>query len=185
MENGIIYLILFISLTTAAFTDLRGGKIPNWITIPTMATGLAFHTVMNGANGLAHSAKGLGVGFALLILFYSAGGFGAGDVKLAAATGSLLGPADILSAVWAAVIVGGLCAVSLLIIRLGWGGMVQWIWSWLKTLVLLGGKPPALPSRENRLVLRYAPIFALGTLMSLALPLHWSSGSARDGALMF
>ena len=169
MENGIISLILLIALATATITDLLTGKISNWITLPTTATGLAVHAAINGANGLAYSAKGLGVGFALLILFYAAGGFGAGDVKLVAATGSLLGPFGIMSAVCVTTVVGGLCAVGLLVRRLGWEGMVQWIWSWLKMLVLLGGKPPALPSRENRLVLRYAPIFALGTLMSLAL----------------
>lgn len=169
MENGIIVLILLIALATAAITDLLTGKVSNWITLPTTATGLVFHAAMNGTNGLSYSAKGLGVGFGLLILFYASGGFGAGDVKLVAATGSLLGPSEVLSAVWAATFIGGLFAMSLLIIRLGWGGMVRWTWSWLKSLVLLGGEPPALPTKGNRLVVRYAPVFAIGTLVSLAL----------------
>jgi prepilin peptidase CpaA len=170
MDNGIIGFILLITLATATMTDLLTGKISNWITVPITATGLVFHTVINGANGLIYSAKGLGTGFALLILLYVLGGLGAGDVKLVAASGSLLGPFGIMWAVCVTAMVGGLCALGLLVRRLGWAGMVQWIWSWLKTLVLLGGKPPALPSRENRLALRYAPIFALGTLVSLGMP---------------
>ncbi len=169
MDNGIIYLVLFILLATAALIDLRTGKVPNWITLPATAAGLIFHTVMNGGNGLVYSAKGLGTGFALLILFYALGGLAAGGVKLVAAAGSLVGPSEIISAFSAASIVAGFYAVNLLIIRSGGGGMVRWILSWLKSLLLLGGKPPVLPTGENRLVLRYAPVFAIGTLISLGL----------------
>ena len=172
MDNGTVYLILFIALAAAAFIDLRTGKIPNWITLPTTATGLVFHTVMNGANGLAYSANGLATGFALLILLYAMGGLGAGDVKLVAAAGSFLGPSAIISAVWAAALVTGFYAVGLLIIRLGCGGTIRWIWSWMKSLLLLGAKPSlllGLPTKANRLVLRYAPLFVIGTLMSLGL----------------
>lgn len=169
MEHRIIFLIVCLALGAAAFTDLRRGRIPNWITISTVVVGLVFHTAMRGAGGITYSAEGLAAGFGSLILIYAIGGLGAGDVKLVAATGSLLGPLGIISALFATAMVGGLCVFGLLVKQLGWPGMVRWIWSWLKTLVLLGGKPPALPSTERRLTLRYAPIFAIGTLMSLTL----------------
>ena len=164
-----IYPVLIVALSAASFTDIQGGRIPNFITVPLMVAGLSFHTAVRGIDGLAFSAKGLGVGFGLLVLLYAVGGFGAGDVKLVAGTGSVLGPSAIVSALFAATLLAGLCAIVLLGVRLGLSGSVKWLYSFLKMLLLLGGKPPSLPSDEKRVVLRYAPVFAVGTLASLVL----------------
>ena len=55
------------------------------------------------------------VGFGFFFLFYIAGGMGAGDVKLMAAIGSLLGPKDVLYAGAYTAIAGGVYAVILLV----------------------------------------------------------------------
>ena len=167
MEQIAIYTILSIALGAASYMDLKVAKIPNLVTFPLVAVGLMFHAMMNGLDGLVFSAKGCGIGFGFLILLYAVGGFGAGDVKLVAATGSLLGPSAIVSAIFMAALVGGFCALGLLMCRLGLRGTAQWLLSFLKMLLLLGGKLPSLPSGERRLALRYAPVFALGTLISL------------------
>ena len=169
MEQIIIFTVLIIALGAASYMDLKVARIPNLVTFPLVAAGLITHSMMNGLDGLAFSAKGFGIGFGLLILLYAVGGFGAGDVKLVAATGSLLGPSAIVSAIFMAALVGGFCALGLLVFRLGLRGTAQWVLSFLKMLLLLGGKLPALPSGERRLALRYAPVFTVGTLISLTL----------------
>jgi len=63
--------------------------------------------------------------------------------------------------------VGGVCAIALLVARLGWLGTMKWLQSFIKMIFLTGGRPPALPSPEKQIVVRYGPVFALGTLTSL------------------
>lgn len=89
-----MYLLIFITavLVFASVTDIRNHRVPNWLTFSGMVVGLASYFLTGGFGGLLFSAEGLILGFALLIPFYMAGGMGAGDVKLLAAVGALLGP---------------------------------------------------------------------------------------------
>src|SRR5512136_548273 len=84
--------ILLIVLAIAAITDVRTRRIPNWLTYPTMGAGLSYHVYANGWQGFLFGLEGLLLGFALLLVFYLLGGMGAGDVKLMAGVGSILGP---------------------------------------------------------------------------------------------
>jgi prepilin peptidase CpaA len=52
------------------------------------------------------------VGFTVFLIFYLLKGMGAGDLKLMAGFGSLLGPSAILCAAWIAAVVGGLIGVG-------------------------------------------------------------------------
>jgi len=77
-----MYLMLLPILIIAAITDFRSRIIPNWLTLPAIVGGLAYHAAVNGLSGFIFGLEGVLLGFALLILFYLAGGMGAGDVKL-------------------------------------------------------------------------------------------------------
>lgn len=88
----VVFLVavgLYVAL--AAATDLRMRRIPNYLTVPAAISGLAYHTLAPTGWGLWVSLAGLGVGFALLLLPWLAGGGGMGDVKLLAALGAWLG----------------------------------------------------------------------------------------------
>ena len=97
------------------YFDLRFRRIPNWLTFPVMVAGIAYHTCVGGIPGLALSIGGLLFGFCLFFVFYTLGGMGAGDVKLMAAIGSLLGPKDVLFAALYTAIAGGVYAILLLL----------------------------------------------------------------------
>jgi prepilin peptidase CpaA len=109
-----IYLFLLSILTIAAVTDCRARRIPNWLTLPAIIGGLVYHTTISGFEGFLFSIEGLILGFTLLIIFYLAGGMGAGDIKLMGAVGSLLGPKGVFFVFLYAAIVGGIIAIILL-----------------------------------------------------------------------
>ena len=67
--------------------DVREGRIPNRVTFPAMAAGLAAHTLAGGWTGLGDAAPAGLIAGAVCLLFYWAGGMGAGDVKLMTAVG--------------------------------------------------------------------------------------------------
>ena len=108
MINHSQAIILIILLVVAVFFDVRERRIPNWLTFPFMAAGLAYHAAADGLSGVIFSMLGIALGIALLIIFYVSGGMGAGDVKLMGAVGSLLGPANVLYAFVYSALIGGI-----------------------------------------------------------------------------
>ena len=75
----------------AAYTDIKGRRIPNILTGPMLLAGLVFSGVNCGWAGLGDSAAAMVIlALPYVLLFLFAGG-GAGDAKLMAAIGSWLG----------------------------------------------------------------------------------------------
>ena len=101
----------------AAIDDLRRRAISNWISVTGLAAGLIYHAVKYGLRGLALSAAGAAIGFAIFLVVYLMGGMGGGDLKLMAAFGALLGPAGILTAALLTAIIGGVMAAASLMIN--------------------------------------------------------------------
>ena len=91
IENEIVYtataaLCAFVS----SVFDVRSRRIPNFITAPALLLGLLLHMERGGWRDMFSAlAAGLICGGVFLI-FYLAGGMGAGDVKLIAAVGCWL-----------------------------------------------------------------------------------------------
>jgi prepilin peptidase CpaA len=96
----------------ASIDDLRRRAIANWINVAGLAAGLAYHTANGGLAGLARSAGGAALGFGVFLVFYCLGGMGAGDVKLSAAFGAVLGPSGILLAALLAAPIGAAMAAA-------------------------------------------------------------------------
>ena len=106
------WLIRFALLTlacTAAVTDLRRRLIPNWLTLPALALGLAAFGLREGGPGLLYALGGAAIPVAVFGLPWLLGGLGGGDFKMAVAIGALGGPLFSLAAivwdmVWGAVL---------------------------------------------------------------------------------
>lgn len=153
-------------LAVAVFTDLRSGRIPNWLVLPFLVIGIAVSGWMHGWYGVGHSLAGIGLGTFLFGIFYVLGGMGMGDVKLCAAIGAWIWPWQLFTALVFTAFAGGIMAVA-------WAIRGKFVGELLKGSgdLLLGkkGKNP-----ENKLTLSnplarrmpYAPAIAIGTLIS-------------------
>ena len=86
-----VCILVSVVLIAAAVIDGWKLKVPNWITFPMVLGGWTFSTYMFGWEGLVASLIGTAVGLALLLPAYAIGGMGAGDVKLLAGVGALVG----------------------------------------------------------------------------------------------
>ena len=162
MPSSWVPLLLIAVLLIAAMTDFRSAKIPNWLTMPMIAAGLVSHALAGGWSGFMNSLQGFGLGFGLFLTLYWLGGLGAGDVKLVAAIGSVMGPAGTVSALMAVGAVSGVYGVCLMLHHWGWRG------SLIRLHQSLWGSR-ALVSPCNRLTFRFGPVIALGTILSLAM----------------
>jgi prepilin peptidase CpaA len=111
IDKLIVVVAASVSLL-AMYTDFRWRIIPNRLTLPVIIMGLVLNLAGNGWQGLLFSFIGFIVGFGLMLLPYLIGGMGAGDVKLVAALGALLGGYAILNVFLFATIIGGVLATS-------------------------------------------------------------------------
>ena len=165
MGRPILLLMLFSVLLIAAVTDLRSHTIPNWLTVPAMASGLLGHTLINGQEGVLFSLKGLGLGLGLFLVFYLLGGMGAGDVKLLSAAGSFVGPSGVLEAAFMTALLGGLYAAAVMVQYWGLRASLRHVGMMVKSLVLTGSLAVSLAASGPQ-KLRYGLVIGLGTLMS-------------------
>jgi prepilin peptidase CpaA len=167
MRIDMTEIILIFILGTAIASDLRWRKIPNWLTGPSVLVGLGLHTFINQWTGLVFSLEGAVLGLGLFLVIYLLGWMGAGDVKLFAAVGSILGPTQTVSAALAVALVGGLLSLSILVFSLGWRSMGLWLWSHLQTLILTRSfQRPDAPVQGAVPMVPYAVPIGLGTIWS-------------------
>ena len=79
------------SRSVAAASDLRWGRIYNFLTLPTLAAGLLL-LMMNTPEELPPMLGVIAATLLLLFPFWKAGGLGAGDIKLLMALAPFMGP---------------------------------------------------------------------------------------------
>jgi prepilin peptidase CpaA len=96
----------------AVATDIRWRRIPNAVTVTTALAGVGL--AASGLSGISVGASlaGVLVGLLLMLPGHAFGATGAGDVKLFAAAGTLLGPDRILAAFLYTAIAGGILALA-------------------------------------------------------------------------
>ncbi len=151
-------------LVTAMWTDLRSSRIPNWLTFSTMGFALVGHASLGGLRGAIFSLAGLGIGLGLFLILYVSGSIGAGDVKLMAAVGAIMGPYGAFLSGLLAMLVGGLYALGAMCYQWGFVATGRKLADATVGVFLTGGKAwtqeLALPFR-----LRYGLAVAGGTLL--------------------
>jgi prepilin peptidase CpaA len=107
-------------LIWAAYIDGKQLRVPNWMTFPMIFSGLLYHGIASGMDGLTMSLWGACVGLLCLLPLYAVGGMGAGDVKLMAGIGAWLGATVTWHAFIVTVVVGAIMAVIMVLRRGAW-----------------------------------------------------------------
>jgi len=97
----------------AAAIDVRTRRVPNLLTASLATAGVAFAVAGIGRLTIAGSIAGIAIGFGLMLPGHLFGATGAGDVKLFAAAGALLGPAATAAAFIYTALAGGALAIAI------------------------------------------------------------------------
>ena len=148
---------------TGAAIDMWTRRVPNPLTALVAASGVLLAAYGVSGISVGTSFAGLFVGLALMLPGYLIGGTGAGDVKLFAALGTLLGPAPIAFAFLYTLLAGGVLALLVAVRRRRLRRTLD------GTARLIASAPAAAaaiesPLENNRFA--YAPAIAVGTMLA-------------------
>jgi prepilin peptidase CpaA len=147
----------------ATVIDIRQRRVPNVLTMGVASVGLLLAMGGLGTATVGGALGGLALGLALLLPAHVFGATGAGDVKLLAAFGALLGPADVFDAFLRAAILGGVMA---LVVALWRGRLRETVYGTAMLVTTRNRAVTALiehPAANNRFP--YAPAIASGALL--------------------
>ncbi len=149
---------------TGAAIDLWTRRVPNVLTLLLAGTGIVL--AATGVSGLSIGAAlaGFAIGLALMLPGHLIGATGAGDVKLLAAVGALIGPRRVFTAFVYTALAGGVLALIVAIrrrrLRQTIGGTARLIATAAANVADIEA-----PHADNRFA--YAPAIAIGAIAAL------------------
>jgi prepilin peptidase CpaA len=147
----------------AATIDMYTRRVPNAATMGIAGLGVLLAATHVSRVSVTGAILGFVIGLMLMLPGHFVGATGAGDVKLFAALGTLLGPSSVLIAFLYTALAGGILAVVVAIRRRSLAESVGRV----ATLVGTGGANVdkiEAKSVNNRFA--YAPAIAVGTLVA-------------------
>jgi prepilin peptidase CpaA len=148
-----VWIAILVGLA-ATVDDLARRRIANWIPAVALAGGFGWQLGKSGWMGGLYALAGAAAGFAVFLIFYLLGGMGAGDVKLMAGFGALLGAGRLLeAALWTAG-VGGVLALSVIAFKSA-------------RRLIRGEKVQGNAEEVRKESIPYAPAITLGVWLSL------------------
>ena len=156
-------MALAAGVLVATVIDIRTRRIPNELTAAMAGIGVGL--AASGVSGLSLGASlvGFGVGLLLMLPGHALGATGAGDVKLMAAIGALIGPGMVVNAFLFTAVAGGVLAVAVAIRRRRLG-----------TTFVRAGKLIAAPTEVKQQIgsaapssrFAYGPAIAVGSVLA-------------------
>ncbi len=162
-SDALVLTAVVGSGAVSAAADLRTRRVPNAVTFCTGLLGVVLAAIHVSGLSVTNALGGLVLGGLLMLPGHLIGRTGAGDVKLFAALGTLLGPQRIVFAFLYTAIAGGALATLVAVRR----GRLRTTLESTATLVCTGGRNvPDIehPSADNRFA--YAPAIALGAFLA-------------------
>jgi prepilin peptidase CpaA len=147
----------------ASVIDVKQRRVPNLLTMGTASAGMLLAMSGFGPISIGSALGGLALGLALLMPAHVFGATGAGDVKLLAAFGALLGAGGVFDAFLRAAILGGVMALAVAMWR---GRLRETLYG---TAMLVTTRSRAMtaiiehPAANNRFP--YAPAIASGAAL--------------------
>ena len=106
-----------VGVFIATVVDIRSRRIPNALTASMAGAGIGFAATGLSGVSLTAAAVGFVLGLVLMLPGHALGATGAGDVKLMAAVGAIVGPALVVKAFLFTALAGGLLALIVAVRR--------------------------------------------------------------------
>ena len=156
--------ILLIGLVAATVIDVRTRRIPNGLTATMAGLGLAMAATRISGVSPGGAVLGFVLGLLLMLPGHALGATGAGDVKLMAAVGAIVGPAVVVTAFLATAVAGGVLAI-LVALRRGRLGATLAGTGALVTAPAQARQTLESHTRANRFA--YGPAIAIGSLAAV------------------
>ena len=113
----VLKIVVLVLVAIAATYDIRFRRIPNNLNICGVIAGITLNTFLFARTGIATAVLGCMLALAIYFPLYYLRAMGAGDVKLMAAIGSLVGPQLWIGIFVCTVIAGGILAGAVAITR--------------------------------------------------------------------
>lgn len=158
---------LLTVISIAAFFDIRERRIPNWVVLFALLSGVVL-ALFQGSTQLVAAIIGFVAGILVLIFPFAMGWLGAGDVKLFAAMGVLLGYQALPRILFYSCLVAGM--IALVALALGYAREVSFrkFWTDCKYLVLTAriGVPRPAPLKPCAYSVPWAVAIGAGTIMA-------------------
>jgi prepilin peptidase CpaA len=151
------------------YHDVRYRRIPNPFVLATLISGITLNFVLGGVAGALSSIGGCLLAFILMFILHIFGAMGAGDVKLFAAVGSVIGAHLVFPTFVVVVLTGGLLA---LVTTLRSGIFITTMHRVLQILVgLLPGwqMPKFSVPADRRLTIPYGAAITIGAIIATAI----------------
>ena len=165
----VVELFLVPLAVLIIYHDVRYRRIPNAFVLATLISGLTLNFIMGGLQGGLYSAGGCVLAFILMFMLHVFGAMGAGDVKLFAAVGSVLGAQLVLPTFVVVILTGGVLA---LVSVLRSGVFATTMHRVLQILVgLLPGwqMPKFSVPADRRLTIPYGVAITIGAIIATAI----------------
>ena len=156
------------AVLVATVTDFRSRRIPNWLVFPFMFSGLAVSIFLHGWAGAGSSLSGMALGVLVCGVLAYLRALGMGDLKLCAAIGAWVGPAQLVNALVLTGLAGGVFALAWALSGNFMGEMVRNSCSLFGHFFRRGivPHPELVLGNPKARRMPYAPAIAIGTLIS-------------------
>jgi len=176
---GIMAILLALVAGAAAY-DIPYRRIPNWLTATGVLSGVGMNMFLyQGWPGLRTSLGGFALGFAAYFVLYVMRAMGAGDVKLMAAVGAMVGWQDWMGIFILTALIGGFASLVVITLR---GRVKRTLWNVGFVLnEMKSGRAAYLANDEldvrssKSAGLPHGAVIAAATLVFVAMSLHFAA----------
>lgn len=170
------FLIYALAIAVVgAVNDVRGARIPNWLTYSGLVSALLVRSIVLGWAGLKGGLVGLLIAGGIFFFLFLLGGMGGGDVKLMAAVGAWVGSHQAMSLLAGSAVAGGILAVWYVLAYKHWRQTVLNAMALAQHHLTSGFRPhPVLNIRESStLRIPYGLAVAVGTFYCVGKVFWW------------
>jgi prepilin peptidase CpaA len=157
------FAALAVGVLVATVIDIRTRRIPNALTATMAGVGIGLAAAGLSGMSLGTAALGFVVGLALMLPGHLLGATGAGDVKLMAAIGAIVGPGIVINAFLFTAVAGGVLAVAVALRRRRLSATLA---TTARMIAAPAGAKREIESATSSSRFAYGPAIAVGSVLA-------------------